>query len=188
MGNRAQTLVFVVFLAGCTAVSSLDSALPDSALVTDPRLLGEWVTQDEHGHSEHASVGQEDTRHYRFRYIDTNNDTSVLIMSVGRLGGRWLLDLRPTPDAENTIGRLFGIPIHFQLVLEIADSALRVARFDGDTLKAYLTRDRAPVLGYVILSSGDVLLTDPTDRLARGLAAYAQRPGGLTEWGILRRP
>lgn len=188
MGNRAQTLAFVVLLGGCTAVSSLDSALPDSALVTDPRLLGEWVTQDEHGHVEHASVGQEDTRHYRVRYIDTNTDTSVLIMSVGRFGGRWLLDFRPTPDAESTIDRLGGLPIHFQLVLEITDSALRVARFDGDTLKAHLTRDRAPVLGYVIRSSGDVLLTDATDRLARGLAAYAQRPGVLTEWGIFRRP
>jgi hypothetical protein len=186
MYRRFLSIVALVGAAGCTNVYSLSSAVPDSAAVLDPRLVGEWVTTESDGKSAYATVSQTEAREYRIRFIDEDGDTGVVAGRLGQLADRWLLDLSPGGDLR-AIYRLEGLPVHQQVVLELSDSTISAAGFDGDSLKSFLLKRQIPILAYAITQHGDVLLTDPTPELARGLASYARRPNVLTRWTTYRR-
>ena len=186
MWRRFLTVVALVDAAGCTNVYSFSPAVPDSAAVLDARLVGKWVTTDSDGTSQYAIVTQTETRDYRIRLIGEDGDTNVVAGRLGHLADRWLLDLSPDENSR-AIYRLGGIPIHQQVVLELSDSTIRAAGFDGDSLKSFLLNRPTPALAYAITPRRDVLLTDSTPELARGLASYARRPNVLTAWGIYRR-
>ena len=177
----------VVLLAACVNIQSLDNAVPDNAAVMDQRLLGSWAARDESGKPLSAVVVPFGARGYHITYVDEHGDTSRSIGRLGRLDNRFLLDLVATDEGRTAVEKLNGVAMHGQLLLEINDSTIGVTAFDGDTLKRALTSRQAPYLGYVIRPGGDVLLTDSSARLNRGLAQYARRPHVEASGVVFRR-
>ncbi len=186
--RRIRLLPLCAALAACVNIQSLDTAVPQSAAVMEPRLLGEWVVVNGNGKREYASVLDAGRSEYRIRYIDERNDTSLMIGRLGRFDRRWLLDLKPTGDGERIISKFNGVLAHGQVVLEMSDSGMRATVFNGDSLKRALTANQAPYLGYLITPGGDVLLTDSAPRLYQGLLRYARRPNVFNEWYAFRHP
>lgn len=180
---RMAFLALTVMLVACSSVSSVDTAIPRGAAVEDPRLAGTWAGLDGDGDSMHLVVRRvEPNRYEMVNVLDQPSDT--VSVRFARLGEQLLMEAS-APPARITTYDGWALPLYFQAVIELEDSAIRLAWFDPDSLGAAL-RKSDPQLEFID-RDGDLLLTSKTDRLARGLAAYARQPGILSKWTTWRR-
>ena len=185
--RRLWAAVLLPFVSGCVVVYSIAPVVPDSASVLDERLLGSWQTTNDTGHPESAMLARAESG-YAILYVSDHGDSSRFNGRLGRIGGRWILDLSPGGEAAG-MARLWGsfmVPTHLALVLEIREPEVDVATLQGDSVLAGLRAGRLH-LAYFELPNGDVVLTGSSAELAAGLEEYLTWPGGLGPFGIWRR-
>jgi hypothetical protein len=184
-------------LGACVGVASLETAVPPRTEVFEPRLLGNWEIREDSFLTSRVVVTQEAAALYLVRYVQVHGDSAVLMGRLGPLGTRrWILELSPVGDTLQYVrspgsrdssrlappSHLLMMPVHMPLVIERADSGLRFAAFNGDSLQAYLTsrRLRTP---FAVKDEGfvsTVLLTEREPRsLNSSLQEFAERPGAL---------
>jgi hypothetical protein len=186
--KRAAILLIAVLNAGCSSVYSFFPAVSESAAVTDDRMLGDWISADTVGSPLRVSVTRKGDRTYQFRFMD-DDDTSTAIGRVMPIGRYWLLDLAPTEEGRKAIRANEGLPTHTQVILETSDRSIRAAALDADSIRA-IARGRRADLGVALAfpPGGDVLLTDSTDALAKGITRLMAIPGVVHSWHTFHRP
>jgi hypothetical protein len=180
-------------LGACTAAVTLETAIPPGREVMEPALLGTWEIMDGPEVGSRAVVTPEGAGRYMLRVTgDSPTDSAVLMGRLGALGTRrWILELSPVGDTSRYTklpgrdstrlsppNRLLLVPVHMQLVVERADSGLRFAALNADSLLAQLRSGRleasyAEWNGLVFLTG-----TDPA-RLNAAIREFADKPGAL---------
>ncbi len=185
--RRLCALLLAPFVAGCVVVHSIQPVVADSAAALDERLLGSWVTVDDTGHPESATLARAESG-YTILYVGDHGDSSRFNGRLGRIGGRWILDLSPGGESLEMARRWgsFMLPTHLALVLDIREPEVDVAVLQGDSVLAGLHTGRLRMT-YFELPNGDVVLTGSSAELAAGLAEYLAWPGGLGPIGTWRR-
>lgn len=161
-------ITLTVQLSSCAV--HLESAIPDEMGVEDPGLVGTWVTSAE----ERAVITHQGENRYFIAYVTPSGKAIDFHASLGRLGGRTVLEVFPSLDAEDReawpMGRLL-------LVLERTGDAGRVWALNHGALKEFVA---TPEGGMPSLEGEDYLyLTAPTSLLASRLHAFLQRSDAL---------
>ena len=185
--HRPLILFFGVLTTGCSSVLSLSPVVSASAAVADDRLLGDWIADDSSPQRMRVTVTRREDRSYQMKVID-GKDSSIAIARLMPLGQRLLMDLSPAEESVKTIERANGIPLHWQVILELSDSLIRATALNADTLRRRHVSGTGPALAVAYPPGGDVLLTDSTARLAAGLARYLSNSGVVHQWTTYRRP
>jgi hypothetical protein len=168
-------------LTGC--VLSIDAVVPESGADLDERLLGTWTEVDG---SDSAVISRIDAWTYGIEYT-TDGRTGRFQARLGRLGGRMVLDVLPTPP-DSAIPRPYAeamIPAHALFTVEIAQDSLRIAALDADTLRAFIRSGRVRLAA--VESDDQLVLTGATAQLRSALGTYLGRPQAWNDPGTWRR-
>jgi hypothetical protein len=174
-------LASAVVLTGC--VLSTDAMVAEPDAIFEPALLGSWQLLDD---SEHARISRRGEREYAIEYSD-REDTVRLAGRLGRLEGRLVLDVWPTPAASDPSGPYDAlmIPGHMLLVLDLGKDEIRMTALRSDSLLAALEAGKV-TLPYTP-EEHRVIVSAPADRLRAVLGAWMGRPEALIEPEVWRR-
>ena len=196
----ATALAATVALAACGEVRSVEPALGAEDAIAMPALVGRWAA-DTTGYLEVQPV-EGNARLYRVHTFavvppdsgdgDARADTTDRWEDafVGRIGGRLVLELRPSRDdavaqrAESRFGN--GLLVTHQLMtFDLAGDSLRLAWLRADSAKARLRRGAcaARVAG----DTSWVLLTGTTPQVRRAYACFLRGDSTTSAVGVVRR-
>lgn len=155
-------------LAGC--VVHLDSAIPDEMGIEDPGLVGTWVASAK----ERAVITHRGDNEYFVTYVFESDKARDFHATLGRLGGRTVLEIFPALDAEDRTAWPMG---RLLLVIERTGDAGQVQALNHSALKEFVA---TPEGSMPTLESGDYFyLAAPTALLAARLEAFLQRADAL---------
>ena len=174
--KRCALALLGVLTVGCTNVMSLAAAVTPASGVTDDRLLGEWISDDDQRDRVRVIVTRGESPAYSITFTD-GRDSSSAVGCLMPVGDRWLLDLWPSGSSMKAINDHNGIAVHWPVILETSEDSIRISVLDADTLRAIARKSGVPPLPMVVAPGGDVLLTDTTTQLATSLSRYLARPG-----------
>jgi len=174
-------LAFSGVLSGCAL--SINPIVSESEATFDSRLLGSWEATSG---SDRALVSRTAGDTYAIEYT-SGGKVGRFGARLGRLGGRIVLDVWPTPPKGGLPEPYAGamIPGHLLLTLEIGSDEIRVATPDPDSLLAAL-RSGQVRLAYD-LSAEQFILHGTTEELRRALGPYLARSGALPTRGKWQR-
>jgi hypothetical protein len=170
-------------LAGCLLVLSVDPVIPEADAVFDGQLLGSWEDEQD---GARVMFSRAEGNRYDVRVLLPSSQVEGRFEArLGRLGGRTVLDMWPTPreDELPEVYQDFLIPGHLILVLEIHS-----AEVDFLYLWSPFTADDFEAEGMDHVLSGDqLLLRGPTGELREGLARMIGRTDELGDPIVWRR-
>ena len=194
MGRVAALAAVSLTLMACTTIGSLYSAVGDSAVRGDDRLLGTWMAVGE----EHDTVRVRVTRSSETQYdLAITDEDGKQYSREGRLvplGKLWLLEMFSQGEGQIAIEANGGIPTFGHAVIEFDGAILRTAFFDGDKLVAAIREADAARLEYLVrtnetseYTTKEILLTSPTSELRAGLEHYSRNPVVMGDWVVWHR-
>ena len=170
----ASLLTAVLALGGCMA-RSIAPAVDGKDRVVDSRLVGRW--QSDRG-TETAVITARDSD-YAVLYTDDKGEPGAFVGRLGRLGGRWVLDLAPQASGVQASDSYKGLllPLHTFLLIDSIGARMRVSAVKSDSVEGYLEREPSAVAHVKV--DNEVVLTAPTPELRAFLERYVTRPGVL---------
>lgn len=183
-----HTLQKLKLALGCAIIGSgcvltVDSVVPESEAMFDPRLLGSW---EEVSGLDRAVVSHTGENLYTIAYT-TEGAVGTFQARLGRLGGRLVLDVWPAPNASEIPAAYDGVllPAHLFVALDIGPDGIQTTALLPDSLLAAL---RAGQVGLSYAHSEDrLLLHGTTAQLRSALGPYLARPTALAKPVAWRR-
>lgn len=177
----ARILVTALVTAGC--VVSTEAVITDADSTFDERLLGTWAEQ---GGSDTAVVRRGAGNVYAMTYT-MGSTTGRFEARLGRLGDRFVLDVRPTPETHELPlpYRATLLPVHLAVFIDIGPDEVRIALLEPDSLRAALEAGRVR-----LAASGEqhqLALRGTTAELRAALPSHLARPGTLGAPGVFSR-
>jgi hypothetical protein len=157
-------LALAMVLGGCAVVVAIEPMVYDRDAEFDPTLVGTWeLSLGSNGGKEtivHLVVSRAEERLYAIEVTDGSPQGESMKgrfkARLGRLGGRLVLDLWPSPRPQDRYADVLLIAGHVLLSLNLQSDELRVAGLDATPLlaalgdgKVRLNHDRSD--GYLIL-------------------------------------
>lgn len=168
-------------LAGC--VLALDSIVPESGAIFDPRLVGTW---EDSSSTDRAVISRASDQSYAIEHT-SDGKVSRLQARLDSLGGRLVLDVWATP-VDGDVPELYaGLMVagHALLVLDIGADEVRAAALELDSLLIRL-RTEQPLLPLQHLD-GQLVIHGTTDQLRAALGPHLASPSMLTAPSVWRR-
>lgn len=181
MWRLGRVLGLVFCLTGC--VLSLEPIVPESEAIFDERLLGAW---EEVSGSDVAVITRGAQNTYAIQY-SAGGRSGTFEARLGRLGGRLVLDVWPSPRDTDLPEPYRDVLIsgHVLLALEVESDETRVAVLDPD---AMLQAVRAGEIGMAYSTADDrVVLRADSAQLRSELSGWLKRPGALDRPEVFRR-
>jgi hypothetical protein len=186
MIRPAVALGLVFLLSACFAIT-IDELVPDSEMVIDARLIGEWEGYLEEDSSLSRAAISGGGRGYLIEYTAGNGQTGRFDARLGRLGSHLVLEVRPVePGDDRPIEASLAVAAHLQLFLEIGADSVALRCFDPDELVDAVA---AGTLHLRALRDSfyRTLVYGSTEELRTELLAFIERPEALSEPVIWRR-
>lgn len=141
IGVRAVAIViaWIGGLSGCGSPFLHTAATPEQSM-SDPRLIGDWFTPDEH--PTHARISEPQPGKYLLA-LTVNHDKDpptrlALDMTVTRIGNDQYADLFLSRDERNGLVQRYGflvVPVHQVMKIASTTDELRVWSFEGSWLE-----------------------------------------------------
>jgi hypothetical protein len=166
-------VVLSVFLAGCP-VSDLHPLYNDGDNVSEPDLVGKWVSPDS---SNNGSLSFEKSAGSAYSMIVNDPDqgvTDTYEVHLVRLGGNLFGDIRFSKrvragnNSDMPVGMISG---HLIVKLVIKNDDLAVSTMEDDLLEKNSATDK-PSLAYQDHDPDGVLVTSDTEALRRYVTAH----------------
>jgi hypothetical protein len=175
---RLSTLVAVVLgtslVAGCA--STVSPLYTKSDVVTDPTLVGTWVSNDPNNQST-VRIEKEKEGSYQVSVHDPKSgDDSIYDAHLVKLGAVSFADLLLTNyrhDGKNVDLPAGAVPLHEIVKYQIAGNDLSVSSIDGDALdKAAKQAGFSLQLRDTATSNGSTVILSTTPELRRHFSAH----------------
>jgi len=160
-------LALAVFLTAC--VPSVNPFYTESDLVSDPRLLGEWLDKETTEQPQIWKFEKAEGKKYKLIVTEKEGKRGEFEASLFRLKQDFFLDLRPTecnyaPTQADLIAAAM-IPGHLLVSVPQFEPELKLALLDLDWLQKYLEKNPAAVAHQEV--DKHIFLTASTTELQR---------------------
>lgn len=167
--------------AGC--VLSVSAIVPASEAIVDPRLVGTW---EEVAGSDRAVISRASEHSYAIEYT-SDGTASRFEARLDSLGGRWVLDVWPTPTGDELPEPYASLMIagHALFVLDIASDEVQMATPEPDSLLARFRTGRIQLAHE--RTEDQLILHGTTDQLREVFRSYLGNSGALTDPVVWRR-
>jgi len=177
----ASALALTVILGGC--VLSGEPVVLESDATFDPRLLGMWK---EVSGSDRAAVSRTTGNTYAIEYSSDGN-VGTFEARLGRLGGRLILDVWPTPRDKSLPKPYAGLLLagHWLLTLDVSPDEIHMSALEPDSLLADLLAGKVRLAHRII--EDKLVLSGTTKELRSTLGRYLTRAGALSEVWVWQR-
>lgn len=174
-------------LAGGCGDGSISPIVPEGEEAFDVGLLGTWVWTDS-SDSNVAVVTGDPASGYYIEYTDEDGRTDRWYATLGTLGGRRILDVRPVlpridPDSlpDDMI-----LPLHVPVLIDSLTSSMVQIRFwELESLQAVIERDSMATPHTIV--NGGLVLTGSTPVVRQFLATFMTGSEMMGEPRIFRR-
>ncbi len=186
--RRIKSLIIfplVLFCSGCV-VSSISPLFTAKDLISDPALVGSWLSIEQGNPEEIANIKEESTNHYALALKDASQE-DLFDLYVVQLGQARFLDLFPKEKQPGEFSKMERAPLHFFYRYEIVENKLRLFMIDPDWLETKVEEEKINLNYSRIGKKSDwfgqeMILTSSTEELRQFVINYAlQDPKAFKE-------
>lgn len=164
---KLPVAVMVLLLAaGC--IPSLHPLYTKETMITEPRLIGEWV---EDGTDNLWKFSQVDEFAMELVYTE-NNEPGVFEVYGVKIGEHLFMDMFPEePNFKNGLYKGSFLPVHNFARLEFVGDSLHVNMLDAEYIKNEIKQGKTTIAHE--LHNDEMLLTAPPEELQKFIIQYA---------------
>lgn len=181
-------LALAVLIAAC--VPSVNPFYTNKDVVTDPRLAGSWLEDEDKDSPATWKFEATTNNAYAVAVTEDNDKSGKFEGHLFKLGAEFFLDLTPTECnyATNQAG-IVGvamIPGHLLVRVKFAEKKLNLALCDPDWIKKFLEKNPSALAHRVV--DGSVILTAETGALQKFVLKYLGEDELFGKGGDYKKP
>ncbi len=163
-------ILLVLLSIGCPT-RSLSPLFGEKDRAILPGVVGTWINAN----GAMMAVRLSEQKSYQVILKNTNGETGVYDVAIGRLGNGWFLDSYPAGGTNDRDYHM--IRTHVLSRIQVTGDTLQIASLEGDWVKKMADSGKIQIA--YVMTGGDVLLTAQTEEVQQLLRRYADDPGAF---------